>query len=221
MEIDQHKDNIVRFSGKRHDMKFPAVSEVRAYWEALRNGRKVPLRAEIDPRGIERALEYSFILERVAPQIARFRLAGMHLSDLLGMEVRGMPLTTFFAPKARIEVSDMLEGVFRTPQIAEVSLTAETGFGKPPMAAKLIVLPLQSDLGDISRALGCLMADGLVGRAPRRFEITEMTLTPIDADASETVSSRAHAPGFAEVQRPYDAAPTVERGHLRLVKTDN
>ena len=55
----------------------------------------MPRRAEIDPRGIENALEYAFILERIAPGMARIRLAGIHLSDLMGMEVRGMPLTSF------------------------------------------------------------------------------------------------------------------------------
>jgi len=202
-------------------MRFQALSEVRAYWEALRRGRKVPLRADIDPRGIERALEYAFILERVAPRIARFRLAGMHLSDLMGMEVRGIPLTTFFAPRARADVSDMLESVFRTPAIAEMRLLAETGFGKPALEARLVILPLQSDLGDISRAIGCLVADGLVGRAPRRFEIAGATLTPVEGHGAKAGADRPRATGFAEAPPPYQAAPGRGRGHLRLVRTDD
>ena len=63
--------------------------------------RAVPMRSDVDPRGIERSLEHAFILERIAPQMARFRLAGMHLTDLMGMEVRGMPTTALFAPAAR------------------------------------------------------------------------------------------------------------------------
>lgn len=200
-------------------MRFPAESEVRAYWEALRRGRKVPLRADIDPRGIERALEYAFILERVAPRIARFRLAGMHLSDLMGMEVRGMPMTTFFAPRARTEVGDMLDSVFRAPAIAEMRLVAETGFGKPALEARLVILPLQSDLGDVSRAIGCLVADGLIGRAPRRFEIASATLTPVEGRGQTVERARPRATGFAEATAPYEAAP--ERGHLRLVRTDD
>ncbi len=201
-------------------MRFPAISEVRAYWEALRNGRKVPLRSEIDPRGIERSLEYAFVLERIAPQVARFRLAGMHLSDLMGMEVRGMPVTTFFTPAARDRVAEILEGVFRAPEIAELTLTAETGLGKPPMQARLIILPLQSDLGDISRALGCLVAEGAVGRAPRRFELTEVRLTQVEAGKASFVPQTMPVRGFAEAQHAFAEQPKGDRSHLRLVKTD-
>ena len=67
MDILQNTDRVVQFTGHRKDMSVPAIAEVRAYWEALRNGRQAPLRSEIDPRGIERALEHAFITERVAP----------------------------------------------------------------------------------------------------------------------------------------------------------
>ncbi len=43
-------------------MSYPAIAQVDAYWEALRNGRLMPERAEVDPRGLECALEYAFIL---------------------------------------------------------------------------------------------------------------------------------------------------------------
>lgn len=218
MELGYFGDKIVPFSGVRADMRFPAISEVRAYWEALRNGRKVPLRSEIDPRGIERALEYAFVLERIAPNVSRFRLAGMHLNDLMGMEVRGMPVTAFFTPASRPEASGIIENVFRTPQIAEMTLGGETAFGKPPMAARLIILPLQSDLGDISRALGCLVADGAVGRTPRRFDLLSAAITTIETGKAGFLPVPAR--GFAESQGPIDGEPKGDRSHLRLVKTD-
>lgn len=200
-------------------MTFPAITEVRAYWEGLRNGRQVPLRSEIDPRGIERALEHAFILERVAPKVARFRLAGMHLTDLMGMEVRGMPTTSFFTPAAREAARDALEQVFAGPAVAELTLTAETCLGKPALAARMLILPLQSDLGDISRALGCLVADGHIGRAPRRFEIAGASVMPLGGPPGLQNPART-VPGFAESQRPYSDAPKGDRGHLRLVKSD-
>ena len=189
-------------------MRFVHISEVRDYWEALRAGRDVPYRSEIDPRGIERALEFAFVLERVAPQVARFRLAGMHLSDLMGMEVRGMPLTSFFTPKAREEVSDVLQSVFTGPRTAELTLKAEPGFGKPEMQARLIILPLKSDLGDVSRALGCLMAEGPIGRAPRRFDIVSCAVGQIETSTRSAFrTSRLPAPeGFAEPPAPFAGA---------------
>ena len=132
-------NTVVALNGARPAMRFPVLAEVRAYWEALRNDRPVPKRSEIDPRGIERALENTFLLERIAPGMARFRLAGMHLNDLMGMEVRGMPLTSFFTPAGREQVTLILETVFAGPGIVELSLLGERGIGKPVLEAKLLI----------------------------------------------------------------------------------
>ncbi len=171
--------NVVSLARTKADMRFPVISEVQAYWDGLRGGRPVPLRAEVDPRGIERALENAFVLERIAPGMARFRLAGMHLNDLMGMEVRGMPLSAFFTPKAREDMARILEAVFSGPEIAEITLTAERGIGKPAIEGKLLILPLKSDLGEVTRALGCLASVGPVGRSPRRFDIVSVKVTRI------------------------------------------
>lgn len=219
MDGGQSRDNVVPFKGERGDMRFPAIAQVRAYWEALRAGRLVPLRSEIDPRGIERALEYAFVLERVAPSVARFRLAGVHLNDLMGMEVRGMPLTALLTPGARTQLAEMLEGVFRGPQIAEVALAAEKGWGKPELDAKLLILPLRSDLGDLTRALGCLVSDGRIGRAPRRFDILSAKVTPVVA--GRHADCPAPARGFAEDSPAFAGPPGAERGYLRLVRMED
>lgn len=185
------------------------AAEVRAYWEGLRRGRMVPPRSEVDPRGIERALEYAFIIERVAPGMGRFRLAGMHLNDLMGMEVRGMPLTAMFTPEARKRVADATEVMFNTPAVVELTLTGETGIGKPPLTAKLLMLPLKSDLGDVTRALGCLVAEGeAIGRTPRRFEVVSVEVTEIVAGEplagpAPVAADRLREMGFAEPQSPF------------------
>ena len=211
-------------------MRFPLIAEVQAYWEGLRAGRQLPLRSEVDPRGIERALEYAFVLERIAPQVARFRLAGMHLNDLMGMEVRGMPLTSFFLPQTRDRVGGIVEQVFQGPAIADLSLTAEGGPGKPALDARLLVLPLKSDLGDVSRALGCLISDGQIGRAPRRFDLAEARITTVEP-GRPTQTARAGLPqrasGLAEAAAPFRAASAPaphagrSRAHLRLVKSED
>jgi hypothetical protein len=161
------------------------VAQMRAYWEGLRQGRDVPARAEIDPRGLEAALEYAFILERVAPGMGRFRLSGMHLTDLMGMEVRGMPLTALFTPEARKRVADATEAVFSGPAVAELVLTAETGMGKPALTARLLLLPMKSDMGDVTRILGCLVAEGQgIGRTPRRFIVDAAHVEQIKVGAT-------------------------------------
>lgn len=232
---DDHTNNIITLTTRRSALNFQAIHTVKAYWDGLRNGRPVPTRADVDPRGIQSALEYAFILERIAPGMARFRLAGMHLNDLMGMEVRSMPLTALFAPEARRGLSDLLEECFQTPQTATLTLKSEAGIGRGALEAKLLLCPLKSDLGDISRILGCLQTKGEIGRQPRRFVVTRTDVTPLvqgiapEQQFDTTPKGTPIPAGFAEAKRGFaPARPTAPRTPpvkgkptLRLVKSDD
>ncbi|MDO5613968.1 MAG: PAS domain-containing protein [Paracoccus sp. (in: a-proteobacteria)] len=177
------------------------LSDLRAYWQGLRKGRAVPLRSDVEPRGIHRALDHAFILERIAPGAARFRLAGRHLIDLMGMEVRGMPVCSLLNPASRGRLSDVLETVFKAPQIAELRLSGPADYGRPAISGRMLLLPLRSDLGDVTRALGCLISEGDIGLAPRRFDLVSEQVTPI-IDGAEVMVPSPSARGFSD-----DAAP--------------
>lgn len=227
-EFDETHGKVAILDAHRGPPAPAAIAEVRAYWEALRGGRAAPYRSEVDPRGIERSLEHAFVLERIAPRVARFRLAGMLLNDLMGMEVRGMPFATLFTPAARQDVGFLLESIFAGPCTADLTLSGEGGFAKPPLAGRMVLLPLRSDLGDVSRILGCLATDGAIGRAPRRFDLVESLARPVAATAPDRGPGHAAAPlppaaGFAEPAAPFAAAPdrpARSRAHLRLVVSD-
>lgn len=215
--------NVVKLARFQKDMQFSAVQEMIAYWEALRAGRQVPLRSEVDPRGIEGALEYAFILEGIAPGVTRFRLSGTHLNDLMGMEVRGMPLTAFITPEHRDEMARVTRQVLSAPATAEITLAADPGVGRPPLMGKLLMLPMKSDAGEINRVLGCLVTNGQAGRTPRRFAITDCRVTPLPAPAPRAGRDDrilAWAEALAEYRAAPSPRPLPQRGHLRLVKTD-
>ncbi|WP_102223289.1 PAS domain-containing protein [Acidimangrovimonas sediminis] len=206
----------------RHD---PLIQQVIAYWEALRGGRPAPLRAEVDPRGIEAALDRVFLAERLAEGIGRFRLSGMTLNDLMGMEVRGMPLTTMILPEGRERFSRALERVFQGGVRTTIRLTAAKGLGRPELVGELLLLPLANDRGDNPLVLGCLVTAGTIGRAPRR-----MTLGAVHEVAYEATSpagprpapakapalpDRLRSKGFAEAEMPRyiaDPAPAPATG---------
>lgn len=226
-----HGNSVIRFGMRASRMKHPAIAQIEGYWEALRGDRQVPLRAEVDPRGIDQALENAFILERIAPTVARFRLAGTHLNELMGMEVRGMPVTALFEPADRITVTTLLEHVFEEPAKARLRLEAAPGaWSQAGPVGELILLPLRSDLGDISRALGCLVTDGApIGRAPHRFRIVSEEVKPLQGlvrsvrhpgyPAPKSRSTEGD-PAFHEEKTPYAEATddTSSRApHLRLV----
>jgi hypothetical protein len=151
-----------------------SLQAVRGYWQALRVAGSIPRRDQVDPRGLADQLEKVFLIERIAKGHARFRLAGMELGDLLGMDLRGMPLSALFTPDARPRLADELEQAFTGPSILELWLEAERGTGRPALDARMMVLPLLGDQGEPALALGCLVTHGNVGRVPRRFAISRM-----------------------------------------------
>ncbi|WP_246020598.1 PAS domain-containing protein [Paracoccus subflavus] len=183
------------------------MTEMQAYWDGLRRNRAVPARSDIQPQGIRRALDYAFILERIAPGAARFRLAGQHLIDLMGMEVRGMAFCSLANTSSRGRLSDVLESVFRTPQLAQLTLHAKADYARPELSAQMLLLPLSSDLGDVTRALGCIIATGQIGVAPRRFDLTHDEVMPILA-GGKTV---APSPSNVERDRPGMRDPASPR----------
>lgn len=68
-----------------------ATSEMERYWGSLPRTRGVPMSKDVDPAKMEGLLEDSFILERVAPGVARIRVAGRILPAFLGWNPVGCP----------------------------------------------------------------------------------------------------------------------------------
>jgi hypothetical protein len=236
--------NIVSLFRGKPQLSFPAIAQVDAYWEGLRDGRLMPERAEVDPRGLESALEFAFILEHIAPGVGRIRVAGMHMSDLLGMEVRGMPITAMLAPESRSRFSQVLEAVVNKPQVADITLSSPHGIGRPALTARLYLAPLGSVDGGTPRVLGCLQSQGGIGRTPRRFIVDQVQVRRIVGASSPTSETPKHSipqdhvqHGFAEAQAAFshlkppsvnrqdDKGPQNDKGPeqsapaLRLVKT--
>lgn len=217
---------VISISKFQNETLMPVVAQVEAYWHGLRDGRDIPKRSDVDPRGIQDALENAFIIERIAPGIARFRLAGMHLNDLLGMEVRGMPFSAFFTPALRETLNEKVESVFSDPAIITFDLEGEGGYGKPALKGKMVLMPLTDDFGDVNRALGVLITDGKIGRSPRRFAKIDANHRPLNTDdvrAEDTpqnpqTSVKAGDPFIEANKRPTPI--TTGRPALRLVKSD-
>lgn len=205
MTSDKVNDaNIVSIGSARARTLFPALGRVEAYWEGLRDGRLMPARAEVDPRGIADVLEYAFVLEEVAPGIARIRLAGMHLNDLMAMEVRGMPLTAMFLPEARRELQKVTQQVLGEPAVVRLTLGSDKGFTRPPLDGQMMLLPLRDAHGNATRILGVLETRGRIGRGPRRLMIRDIETKAIAHDP--LTRQRPDIGGF---QRLREARPAL------------
>ncbi|QUJ77676.1 PAS domain-containing protein [Sulfitobacter albidus] len=210
------EQNVITMPDFRAQNPYGILSQVEAYWDALREGDVLPKRSQVDPRGIERALEYAFILERVTSGVARMRLAGSHLHDLMGMEVRGMTLTSLFEDGAQSRIAGLLEEVFQTPATAEIWMRRPQG-----AEGRMLLLPLRSDLGDVSRILGCMICPDAGDSAGQRFDLGSVTLRAVGSCPAPAPQPAPQ--GFAEPSAPFEAAPADPKRppYLRLVKNDN
>lgn len=208
---------IVPLNGRLRAKWGQPLQQVEAYWQAMRGTQTVPSRSVIDPRGIETALEFAFIAERVGTDSARLRIGGTHMCDLMGMEVRGMPLSAMLVPPSRDRLANALLEVFDAPARAELTLLAEKRPGTQDLAGRLMLLPLMDDFGDINRVLGCLVSDGPVGVAPRRFDVLHCDVTDLRARSIPAIApATRHVMAGGKMAQPShgpSAAP-----YLRLVE---
>lgn len=199
---------IVSLSAARTVRANPVLMQVEAYWDGLRNGRPAPSRAEVDPRGLSGVLAHCFILERIAPGMARFRVCGQEIANLMGLEMRGLPFTTLFLPEARDILEDSLERVFATPMITRFTVASPADFKRQRIEGQMLLLPLKSDLGDISRVLGCLSMSSTEGARPRRLGIEATAPREIPTGRSFHRDLVAPAP---QAPVPTDAAGEIIR----------
>jgi len=209
-------------------MYFPAIGQVEGYWQGLFENAVIPARSAVDPRGMESALEYAFLLERIAPGVARIRLSGMHLNDILGMDVRGMPLTALFAPAARKDIANAIERVCNGPRLADLEIRSRASAGRAQLDGRLFMAPLTSEDGRVTRMLACLQTQGVIGRTPRRFDSAYCATRHLETAASAPCHPKIRQIAFAEDPAAFTASPSgapatapatapAKHPHLRLV----
>ena len=182
-------------------------SQVRAYWEGLRQGGALPSRAALDPRGFGGVLDRVFLAERIGKGLAQVRVAGSALADLGGTDLRGLPLSCLFASESRALLALALEEVFADPSVAELDLGSDRD--RPGLAiARLVLLPLD-DEGGFRQLLGVIGVRAGIRACKlqvlaRRSE--RLTLPP---KVAEVLPGPEPAASFAGRHR-----------HLRLVRFD-
>jgi len=135
-------------------MKHPKTRALYDYWNSIRDGRLAPFRSEIEPREIAALLDSTFILEAQSRDSVRFRLAGTRLCENFGMELRGMSALALWHGECRSKVRDVMHRVVAEPCIGPVTCTVENRGGFH-YQAEFLYLPLRSDMGEMTRVLGC------------------------------------------------------------------
>jgi hypothetical protein len=188
------------------------LSSLKSYWDRLRAGRVAPYRAEIDPRQFESALENTFIVEKIASDTMRVRLAGTKICEMMGMEVRGMEPGALIEAGDRVRFERLLNVVMSEPAVIELKLAAPNRAGV--YRASMLLMPLRSDFGEINRVIGCTSGEGDLFAAPLAFSIEDVAVTPVEP--SQSIEPRQAMPGFAEAQSEFGPAPSAPK--LRTIE---
>ena len=175
-------------------------AQVRAYWEALRQGSALPSRATLDPRGFAGVLDRVFLADRIGKGLVQVTVAGSALCEFAGTDLRGLPLSCLFDPGSRPVLVEALEQVLAGPSVAEIDLGSDRerqGLG----VARLLLLPLGAD-GDRQQVLGAMgLAEGL---RPCKLQVLGRRMEELSLPHTEP----AQVPG---------PAPVGRGSHLRLV----
>ncbi len=172
-----------------------ALTELEQYWSYLPRTRGIPLRKDVDPVAMGALLEDSFILERVAPGVARIRVAGRNIAKLVGVEPRGLPLTAVLLSGARAAMVYYIEAAFNGPSIVEMPLESPRAVGQPQLQGRILLLPLRDDHGRVSRVLGVLVMSGRRGIGGRRFTICDAATARVEQIEEPIAGLHADAGG--------------------------
>lgn len=196
-----------------------AIAHVEALWRALFEQGGIPRRSDIDPKEIGDALEFAFVVEARRCGTARLRVAGAHLNDLMGMEVRGMPFAALCTGQARSTMAEVIDTVVRGHVLADLELQSRQGDGAGRLDCRMFLAPLRGETGQIDRLLGCAQSRGIIGRPPRRFDISGRNFRDLHEPRpvqSATLRQIAHA----DASQPTELKDMRRKGagaHLRLV----
>ena len=189
-----------------------AKAEMEACWRAMRVGGGLPRRRDLDPCRMEGALPHAFVLERMAPGVARLRVAGQAIAAHVGGEARGLPLTTLFAPASRPALGLWLDRCFGRPGLVELPLESQAGAFRAGVPGRLLLLPLLDAEGGVTRALGGIFLDRPSRRARAPFDLVH------DAPARwEHIRLPGAAPALVIGGRQAPRPAGAGRPRLRLV----
>lgn len=195
----------------------PMLAALEQYWRHLRGAQRLPVRRAVDPGRIDAALPHAFILERVAPGVARFRVTGQKINTMLGLDGRGMLFGALFADAAAQSAVHWADQAFATPAIIELALFTPRRLLAERHKARLLLLPLTGRDGTVSRALGAIEGIGTDNGGMRRWTLDPLPIRVTDLGPARPrlVTSR---PGpAARPANPAQSGAERPRPALRLV----
>lgn len=165
-------------------MRHKTTQMVLAYFNRIRSGRLVPLRADIDPMQLKTALPDVFILEVGRSGRMVFRLAGTRVCAIVGRELRGEDFSGLWHAPNWHKMKLAAQAVVANRQPLEVSIRSfadEEDRGE----LEMLLMPLSSQPGTVDRLFGSLVdlsQPPLIGERSRVLWADQMTFVRNDGE---------------------------------------
>ena len=156
-------------------MKHASTRSLFAYWDALREERAAPDRADVQPGGMRHVLSDAFILSIEGR--ATFRLAGSRMCTLFGRDLAGHDFPLLWRGREMAEADHLLQLVTReTSGLVLGILGVNVNGSELPM--EMLLLPLRHQGRTDRRVLGALSPATIpswAGLVP----LTELRMRPV------------------------------------------
>ncbi len=152
---------------------------LRRHWQTLRHGTALPRRDKINPRVIAGMLDLALMAERRADGAVILRYAGMAVNAVHGQDLTGRPLSALFEIGMRDRLLAALDLAFSGDRTLDMELHSERGLTRPPLTARMTLLPLAGVGAEGTTLIGCLDLHGPAILPPRRFRIERLLGVPL------------------------------------------
>lgn len=182
-------------AGSNMELKHKTSRVLYSYWNAVRGEQATPRRFEIEPAKIASILPWTFILERIDSDAFRFRLAGTHVCDTFGVELRGTNFLDGWSTLDRLAIVRHMAALTKHGAVLSIYLEAAPN-GRPSSQFEALLLPLRHTDDKIDRVLGALTpldAPEWLGELPLSAKrvISHELSWPAGVPATETASTRS------------------------------
>lgn len=141
--------------GQCKKMKEAVSRQLYSYWNAMRGERLAPKRFEIEPSQIAKILPDTFILERINPETARFRLAGTRICEAFAAEFRGMNIFDLFCLEDKITLQREFSVIARQGAVGVFEIEGGTESARK-VRFEIVVTPLMHTREVVDRYLGSI-----------------------------------------------------------------
>lgn len=147
------------------------LNAIEQDWRRMCGNRANPAPLGPDPFRMDLALPHTFILQRTAPGAARVRVAGQKLHEMIQMDPRGMSFGAFFTEGAQDTALELVEACLTLPAIIRMPLHSARGFGRKPLRAEALLLPLRDAMGGLNRVMGVIVSETPLRMKAHRWDI--------------------------------------------------